>query len=309
MINIKNTFFVLATLFLTACGDDDDNSNQAPLIENQSFSIQEDAEIGELVGSVIASDPEGALIVYSIASGNEVGLFSINSQNGDLTIASSLDFETSAIHSLQVQVSDGQNTSSAVITVNVNDVVEQTSTIDGQSYDFKAGVIDDFGVDDLFGLGFSHRNYDFSIVNFQDLGTLPNEYALIYSELFAAGNSFEAGVFTFNNLLGDANLLNGEDFFVNASFSLVENNEIKEAYVAIGGSITVSGDDPSNYSISYELTLQEIEVINEDEIILTGQPFSFSFNFKDPDGFDYFDESGRMIQELNTQKAISKLKL
>jgi hypothetical protein len=54
------------------------NPNQAPIISNQSFSINENATNGTVVGTVVASDPEGQALTYSILSGNTNHAFAIN---------------------------------------------------------------------------------------------------------------------------------------------------------------------------------------------------------------------------------------
>jgi len=101
--------------------------NQPPVISDQIFSLNEDSENGTVVGSVIATDPDGDVLAFSISAGNTDDVFIINSTTGELTVNNSpvLDFETTASFSLTVQVDDGNGeTTSASITVNLNDIDE-----------------------------------------------------------------------------------------------------------------------------------------------------------------------------------------
>jgi len=102
----------------------------APVVNDQSFSVNENSGAGNFVGTVSASDSDaGQSLSYAITGGSGQGLFNINSANGQITVASgaSFDFESTASYTLTVAVSDnGSPTGSdtATITVNLNDVNE-----------------------------------------------------------------------------------------------------------------------------------------------------------------------------------------
>lgn len=104
--------------------------NQAPTASDAIWQINEHSSAGTLVGTVIASDSDiGQSLNYSIISGNEAGVFSIDSATGAITVANSalLNFETTPVFNLQVQVTDNAAdplTATANITVQLNDVVE-----------------------------------------------------------------------------------------------------------------------------------------------------------------------------------------
>jgi hypothetical protein len=100
--------------------------NELPIIAAQAFSVAENSAAGTAVGTVTASDPEGATLVYSITGGNTGGTFAINSSTGAITVASPavLDFETMPVFALTVQASDGGTSSTAAVTVTLTDVVE-----------------------------------------------------------------------------------------------------------------------------------------------------------------------------------------
>jgi nitrite reductase (NO-forming)/hydroxylamine reductase len=101
--------------------------NRAPVVNNQSFSVNENSVNGTLVGTVAASDPDGNTLSYSITAGNTSGAFAINASTGALTVANSavLDYETTPQFSLTVRVADpGGLSDTATVTVSLLDVVE-----------------------------------------------------------------------------------------------------------------------------------------------------------------------------------------
>jgi hypothetical protein len=113
------------------------NVNEAPDINNQAFSIAENAANGTVVGVAVASDPDaGDTTMFSIAGGNTGGAFAINGSTGQITVANSaaLNFETTPTFSLTVQVTDsGSLSDAATITVNLTDVNEAPD-VNGQAF-------------------------------------------------------------------------------------------------------------------------------------------------------------------------------
>jgi len=105
--------------------------NKSPLIEAQEFTIAENSDDGTIVGTVIASDPDGDNLTFSITAGNENGTFSLNGVSGEITALSSiaLDFETIPVYTLTVQVSDGELVATALVTINLTDEEEGITSI------------------------------------------------------------------------------------------------------------------------------------------------------------------------------------
>jgi hypothetical protein len=103
-------------------------NNQPPVIQNQTFSVNENIANGTVVGQVIATDPDaGQTITYSITGGNTGSAFSINSTTGIISVANSqyLDFESNPTFNLQISVLDNLGlSSSATVVVNLQDVNE-----------------------------------------------------------------------------------------------------------------------------------------------------------------------------------------
>jgi VCBS repeat-containing protein len=109
-------------VFVIAVGD----VNDAPVLEDQSFVVDENTAGGFSVGIVAASDEDaGDSLSYSITAGNETGVFAINSSTGEITVEGALDYETTSQYSLVLRVEDsGTLTDTATVTVAVRDVNE-----------------------------------------------------------------------------------------------------------------------------------------------------------------------------------------
>jgi len=76
---------------LVSCGGDDatddlkkvaEESNSAPSIADQTFSVPENSAIGTAVGTVKASDDDGDSLVFSIINGNTGDAFQIAANTG-----------------------------------------------------------------------------------------------------------------------------------------------------------------------------------------------------------------------------------
>lgn len=77
---------------------------------SSSRSLAEDAVAGAWVGAAVtATDPEGDMLTYSLAPGNDSDQFAIDAYTGRLTVASgaTLDYESLSSLEVVVQVSDG----------------------------------------------------------------------------------------------------------------------------------------------------------------------------------------------------------
>lgn len=98
------TLFV--TLVLTSCLESNDG-NQSPLISGGSFLVAENAAIGDSIAQVLAVDPDGDVIAFSITAGNESDKFSIDEATGELTVKNQLDDELESDYVLTVRASDG----------------------------------------------------------------------------------------------------------------------------------------------------------------------------------------------------------
>ena len=113
--------------------------NENPDINNQSFNVSEGIGNGELVGVVLATDPDaGQTLSFAIIGGNTDNAFQISSATGELIVANSnaIDEEANPVFYLSVEAQDngtGNLTDVATITVTVTDVNE-VPNISDQSF-------------------------------------------------------------------------------------------------------------------------------------------------------------------------------
>lgn len=92
--------------------------NQAPVIEDQGFSISDAASIEAAVGTVVASDADS--LTFAITEGNEAGKFAIDPDTAEITTLERLDYYESSSYSLTVTADDGVNDPvSATVTITV----------------------------------------------------------------------------------------------------------------------------------------------------------------------------------------------
>ena len=103
--------------------------NETPVINDATFNIDENSTNGTAVGNVPVTDPDaGDTHVYTITAGNTGSAFAIDN-SGNITVANSaaLNFETTPVFTLMVQVRDQGGTGlidTATITINLNNLNE-----------------------------------------------------------------------------------------------------------------------------------------------------------------------------------------
>ena len=100
------------------------NVNESPPVLNNSQTeyISELAPVPLAVTQFNAEDLDaGATITYSIVAGNSETKFSIDESSGLITLVASLDYETTPKYELKISASDGTNSDTANLTVNVID--------------------------------------------------------------------------------------------------------------------------------------------------------------------------------------------
>ncbi|XP_039705002.1 cadherin-related family member 3 isoform X2 [Pteropus medius] len=91
------------------------------------FNVSEISPAGTRVGQVRASDKDfpQSSILYSISTGGASlqypNIFWINPKMGELRLVTKVDYETTPIYILRIQATNGEDTSSATVTVNILD--------------------------------------------------------------------------------------------------------------------------------------------------------------------------------------------
>ena len=101
--------------------------NDAPSISDATYSLNENTASGTIfhdtddVSTGNDTDVESETITYSITDGNADGIFAIDANTGEISIAAgqSLNYDTCSQHILTVEATDSAETNTANITVNV----------------------------------------------------------------------------------------------------------------------------------------------------------------------------------------------
>ncbi|HRQ41732.1 MAG TPA: cadherin domain-containing protein [Chloroflexota bacterium] len=110
------------------------NINDAPVIEDQAFDVFVDSPNGTVVGTIVASDPDGNDLFYTILAGNTGDTFALGLTSGQLTVADNTLLSEPTTFTLLVRVSDGGLNSTAVITINVINDPNEPPVINNQTF-------------------------------------------------------------------------------------------------------------------------------------------------------------------------------
>jgi gliding motility-associated-like protein len=102
--------------------------NIAPVVNGQTFSIDEKSANGTFVGEILASDEDGITFTnWKIISGNDENAFIIDAATGIISVSNeqAIDFESHSSFTLMVTVSDGFTASEPqAVIITINDVTE-----------------------------------------------------------------------------------------------------------------------------------------------------------------------------------------
>ena len=179
------------------------NAPEAPQITTSPFWSANENETE--IGTLLARDPEGGPLTFSIVGGSDAAEFELDQDTGELSFASTHDFETPNSASgdntfqVEVQVTDGQgNFSRQVIVVEVGDVNE-SPTANDDAYTIDEGSNSAF---DLIGNDTDPDSdqLTITIVEGPTYGSLENENGVVtYSH-----NGSESEFDSFTYLVTDA---------------------------------------------------------------------------------------------------------
>nr|XP_029518058.1 protocadherin Fat 4 [Oncorhynchus nerka] len=103
-------------------------------------TIPESLAVGTAIRTLSARDKDkemNGLITYNITTGNDKGLFAVNSKTGVLSLANHLDFEEKQKHELRVTANDGgwiAKTSYVMVTIHVTDVNDNPPIFEPDEY-------------------------------------------------------------------------------------------------------------------------------------------------------------------------------
>ncbi|MEL7835162.1 IPT/TIG domain-containing protein [Fodinibius sp. N2] len=119
----------------------DVNENQSPSFTSRaSFNVNENATD---IGTLTANDPEGDAITLSISGGTDQDLFNLEEQSGELSFKTAPDHEdpTDAdndnIYELQVEAADNNGSTSQDITVDVQNLNDNSPYITQSTYEIE----------------------------------------------------------------------------------------------------------------------------------------------------------------------------
>lgn len=105
--------------------------NAPPVVDDQTFAVDEHSAVGTVVGTVAFTDEDvDDAHTFAITGGNEAGAFAIDAATGAITVADSaaLDFEQTPAFALTVSVSDGTAADTATIRIDLRDIAEVPTT-------------------------------------------------------------------------------------------------------------------------------------------------------------------------------------
>ena len=103
------------------------NSNQQLGTSTSTVSVDEEVAVGTLVANLTATDSDTTSFTFSLVSGNgtnDRNNSSFTISGTQLLVGGNIDYETTPSLNIYVQASDGTNTFSKALTVNVNDINE-----------------------------------------------------------------------------------------------------------------------------------------------------------------------------------------
>uniref|UniRef100_A0A3B4CZQ3 Protocadherin Fat 4 n=1 Tax=Pygocentrus nattereri TaxID=42514 RepID=A0A3B4CZQ3_PYGNA len=105
-------------------------------------TVSESLTVGTAIRTLSARDKDkdkqmNGLITYNISSGNDDGLFAINSKTGVLSLAKTLDYEKKQKHELRISATDGgwiAKTSYVTVNIHVTDVNDNPPVFEPDEY-------------------------------------------------------------------------------------------------------------------------------------------------------------------------------
>ena len=104
-------------------------SNTPPIITSPlNISFDENLPINTVVYDAEATDANNDNITYSLGTGGDSNLLRIDSDDGEVRLITSADFETKSSYTFEVIASDGELSSSQTVIVNINNL-QETPTI------------------------------------------------------------------------------------------------------------------------------------------------------------------------------------
>ncbi len=238
------------------------NDNSPAITSNATFTA---AENQTTIGTVTASDADGDDVTFTI-SGNDIEITS----SGVLTFTAAPDFETKSTYTATVTASDGTNTVTQDITINVTDVNEAPTFTSNATYSAAENqtAIGTVTASDVEGdnLTFTISGSDITIVS--SSGVLEFASAPDYETQtsYSATVTVSDGTNTATQEI-TVNVTNVNDvapeFTSNATFSAAENQ------TAVG---TVTANDAEGDTVTFTISGTDLEITTAGVLTFASAP-------------------------------------
>jgi Leucine-rich repeat (LRR) protein len=209
------------------------NINEAPAFSGQilSTTIDETAPTGHIVLLLLAKDPEGSAVTYSITQGNEGGAFAIEGNKLVVADNTKLKYDTQNQYTLKVSASDGTLSATAQLVVSLSKI-NKMPTVDNATFTIPENSVTGTVVGSV-------------------TGSDPEGVPLAY--LILSGNTDNAFRLTGNQIT--VNTAAAVDYDARTSFSLIVNatDGISNVQATITINLTNLVDETGNDILSFTI--------------------------------------------------------
>ncbi|SFC18170.1 surface protein, partial [Flagellimonas taeanensis] len=264
---------ILAMALVWSCGKDDGPTppkNAVPVIAAQEFSASEVITDTEVIGMVVATDADKDALTFTIKT-NDDALFEITAA-GELSLATgkTLDFATKAQHTITVEVSDGEATASANITIKVvkegTDPNNTAPVIDAQEFTVAEDITDTATIGTVVATDVDGDALSFNIVtNDTDLFMISGTGVLT----LATGKALDFETKTQHSIT--VRVSDG-DRTATAQITVKVTNVVEDGEVGLA-------DDPASFVTTWKTT-----VANEEIVIGTDSNLTYDYAIDWGDG-------------------------
>ncbi|MFD1062155.1 LamG domain-containing protein [Winogradskyella litorisediminis] len=126
-LNLEHSIaLILIYALLIGCSNDDDTliPIDPPIAENQMFTIVENPLPNQSIGSVLATDTQNLDLTFILNNQSNVNAIRISEASGELFVnnVSAFDYELNTTITSDVTISNGSQSSTVQITVNLTDI-------------------------------------------------------------------------------------------------------------------------------------------------------------------------------------------
>ena len=198
-----------------------EHENNLPIVSGLNITINENKSNGSILDSIIASDADNETLYYTIESGNAFNTFTLDYNNGIISIADSskVDYELIKEFTLKVHVTDTYDAVPCTVKISINNLNDNAPVI----YDSTFQVVENSDSGLFVGQAFADDiDYDTTIIKYSLIsGNTDNSFVIdsITGKIFvnnSNGLDYET-IQTFTLLIGasDGENSSNEDIVIN----------------------------------------------------------------------------------------------